>query len=74
MQILLFIWLILMSIFGLMLVIAAIRFISMIVAAGLKAMTEGDRRIREAYGLEEPLPKRTVNGNVIYTKEFRGRK
>ena len=70
MQILLFIWLIAISIFGLMFAVSAIRFICMVAATGLKAMTEGDRRIREAYGLEEPIPKRTVNGNVIHSKEF----
>jgi hypothetical protein len=70
MQIALFIWLVAITIIGLYFAIAAIRLTFAVLGAGLKAMTEGDRRIREAYGLEEPTPKRIVSGNVIHTTEF----
>ncbi len=74
MQIALFIWLIAITLIGAYFAIAVLRLLFAALGAGLKAMTEGDRRIREAHGLEEPLPKRTVCGNVIHTTEFGGRR
>lgn len=73
MQILLFIWLIAICVFGLYMATGFLVILCRAVGFMLKAMTEGDMRIREAYGYEKPKPKRKTRGNVIYTKEFSGR-